>query len=345
MKYIIMAGGNYKDNFKIPKQLLKVNGEILIERTIRLLKENGIIDIAISTNNPAFDYLDIEKLVHINEYTHDDEERHKKSYKSWLNAYYPTNKPACYLHGDVYFSENAIKTIVETKVKDTMFFCIRDLSDGRPVGVNSKGREPLAYKVENQKVFRRAINELLEMVDEGKFKIDPISWNLYRKINGLDVMCNATGFNANEIFNTKGDYVYIDDYTTDIDFMKDIPVLEEFIKRSKEVESMVKVKVIKDFRLGKFNEIKNLVRANKAKNTQGYLYINDIFECSDDMAGYLMNIEGHKNPANAVFISKVPIEVKPDNNEKETKVEEIKEEIQEEKPKRVTRRRKSVAKK
>ena len=97
MKYIIMAGGNYKDKFEIPKQLLKVNGEILIERTIRLLKQNGIIDIAVSTNNSLFDYLDIEKLRHINEYTHDNPERHKKSKNSWLNAYYPTNEPCCYL--------------------------------------------------------------------------------------------------------------------------------------------------------------------------------------------------------------------------------------------------------
>ena len=97
MKYILMCGGNYKDKFETPKQLLKVNGEVLVERTIRLLKENGITDIAISTNNPAFDYLDVEKLKHDNNYTHNDIERHKKSEKSWLNAYYPTEEPACYI--------------------------------------------------------------------------------------------------------------------------------------------------------------------------------------------------------------------------------------------------------
>ena len=61
MKYIIMAGGSY-NKFEIPKQLLKINGEVIIERTIRLLRENGINDIAVNTNNPAFDYLDIEIL-------------------------------------------------------------------------------------------------------------------------------------------------------------------------------------------------------------------------------------------------------------------------------------------
>ena len=42
MKYIIMCGGVYPQ-FKIKKQLLKVNGEILVERTIRLLKQKSII--------------------------------------------------------------------------------------------------------------------------------------------------------------------------------------------------------------------------------------------------------------------------------------------------------------
>ena len=97
MKYILMCGGNYTDKFKTPKQLLKVNDEVLIERTIRLLKENGVKDIAISTNNPMFDYLEVEKLRHKNEYTHDNPERHNKSQYSWLNAYYPMEEPACYI--------------------------------------------------------------------------------------------------------------------------------------------------------------------------------------------------------------------------------------------------------
>lgn len=344
MKYIIMAGGRY-EKFEIPKQLLKVNGEVIIERTIRLLRENCVKDIAISTNNPAFNYLDVEKLVHENNYLYGDSNRNKKSSNSWLNAYYPMEKPACYLHGDVYFSENAIKTIVETPVKNTMFFCIRDLQDGRPTGVNPKGREPLAYKVENQKIFRKAINDLMQMIDEGKYKdgIEPIAWHVYRVINNLDPMCNAKGYNANDIFKTKGDYIYIDDYTTDVDFLKDIPEIEKFIKLAMGGENMIKVEVLKPFHLGKFKELKNIVRYNKAKNTDGYLYEKDTFECTEEMAKYLTNET--PNPKDEVFV-----EVKGGKPEK---VEEVKQENTivtkneqvEEKPKKTTRRRRSVAKK
>lgn len=46
MKYIIMCGGDY-DEFETPKQLSIIKGETLVERTIRLLKQNGITDIYI----------------------------------------------------------------------------------------------------------------------------------------------------------------------------------------------------------------------------------------------------------------------------------------------------------
>ena len=278
------------------------------------MKENGITDIAISTNNSAFDYLDIEKLVHINEYTHDDEERHKKSYKSWLNAYYPTNEPACYIPGDIYFSENAIKTIVETEVKDTMFFCVRDLSDGRPCGINIKGREPLAYKVENQEVFRKAINDLLQMVDEGKFTADPIAWNLYRQINGLEIAFNWSG---SDIFTTKGDYIAIDDYSTDIDRIGDIPKLENLLKILKGEIKMIKVEVKEHFCINsdKFNEFKNMVRKNKDNNKSNELYVGDTFECTEEMDKYLENKpnkiyhdkEGNNNPGKRDFVKFIEI--------------------------------------
>ena len=102
-----MCGGVY-DNFKTPKQLSIVNGERLIERTIRLLKENGISDIYISSNNEVFNqYAPI--LYHDNSYKYEDGE--VKGY--WLDAYYPTDESCVYLHGDVYFSNEAIKKIME----------------------------------------------------------------------------------------------------------------------------------------------------------------------------------------------------------------------------------------
>ena len=233
MKYIIMAGGQYNE-FETPKHLLKVNNEILIERTIRLLKENGITDIAISTNNPAFNYIDIPKLKHKNEFVCYGEDETKSSRYCWLNAYYPMEEPCCYLHGDVYYSDEAIKTIINTKVKDTMFFCTYDWSDGEKDRRNFKGREPFAYKVENQKVFRKAIEDIMQMVDDGKFEgyLPPLSWHLYRYLNNKPINVEAKEYTeVNNIFQEKGDYIVINDYTTDIDHLEDVKILEEWLRK------------------------------------------------------------------------------------------------------------------
>ena len=233
MKYIIMCGGKYPQ-FEKPKQLLKVNGEVLVERTIRLLKANGINDIAICTNCHDFDYLNLPILMQDNQYISGSEYENTRSECCWLNAYYPIEDPCCYLHGDVYFSDEAIKTIIDTKVKDTMFFCTYDWTDGEKDKRNYKGREPFAYKVVNQKLFRNAINDLMKMVDDGKFKngLPPICWQLYRYLNGLEIDYNTKYWTEiNNIFKTNGDYVVINDYTTDIDHPEDAKVLEEWLKK------------------------------------------------------------------------------------------------------------------
>lgn len=239
------------------------------------------------------------------------------------------------MHGDVYFSDEAIKTIVETPVKNTMFFCVRDMQDGRPAGVNFKGREPLAYKVQNQKVFRQAINDLLRMIDEGKFEQDPIVWNLYRKLNNLPLDYKGYG---NDIFKTKGDYIAIDDYSTDVDSINDIEKIERIIRIVKGVEKMVKVRVIEDFYLARFVELKNIIR--KARNENGKLFIGDTFECTKELADYLLG----KNPKQRAFVE--VIEVIPEKKEEPKKVE-IKEKKQE--AKEITKRpkitRKTIAKK
>ena len=279
MKYILMCGGDYSDRFKKPKQLTKVEGEVLVERTIRLLKENGVDDISISTNNKAFEYLKLPILKSKRIYHHDDEERHHNSEKSWLNAYYDIGEPCCYIHADVYFSENAIKTIVETK--GTKFFCTRDIYDGRPVGINCKGREPLAYKVEDYERFRKAINDLKDEIDKGMFTKDPISWNVYRKLNNL--MIDYDGFGS-DIFDRDGDYVVIDDYTTDVDSESDVQKIHNLLHIDELPK--IKVEVIEEFTLGRFNEIRNLERVGM--DEIGRLFTGDRFECTEDLARYLL---------------------------------------------------------
>lgn len=205
MKYVIMCGGDYK----IPKHFLKVKGERIIDRTIRLLKENGVKDLYLSTNNPAFEELGIPILHHTNRYSYN------KS-GNWLDAFYPSNEEITYIYGDVYFSEYAIKKIVETNTNDILFFSSKNVN--RPEYFK-KWQEPFAFKVVNQERFRKGIEKCRELYQAGKTNREPISWELYRVINKYDINTHIID---------KG-HIAIDDYTTDVDNENDLIELERVL--------------------------------------------------------------------------------------------------------------------
>lgn len=210
MKYVIMCGGEY-ENFKVPKQLSVIKNERLVDRTIRLLKENGIKDIYISSNNPIFDSCGVKRLEHRNTYKYEN----GKTTGYWLDAFYPcfnNDEKVCYLMGDVFYTDNAIKTIVNYKTNDNILF-------GTGIAKNQLHEnwgEPFAYKINDYKTFMEGIKAVKKLQDEGKLKRIAIIWELYRYLNNLDV-------NIQQI-NDKT-YMCIDDETIDIDAPEQIEKL------------------------------------------------------------------------------------------------------------------------
>ena len=203
MKYIIMCGGQY-DDWAIPRQLTEVSGEPVVARTIRLLKEAGITDIAISSNNQIFNQFGVPVLRHDNGYRADG-----ASITSgyWCEAFYPTNEPTCYIFGDVVFSPEAIKTIVETGTDDIEFF-----ASAPPFSMDymKPWAEPFALKVVDPEHLRDAIDRTIEYADQGRFLRKPIMWELWQVIKGTPL--NEINFE---------NYVIINDYTCDIDRPED----------------------------------------------------------------------------------------------------------------------------
>ena len=212
MKYIIMAGGNYP-GWQSPKQLLKIKGEKIIERTIRLLRENDVEDIAISTNNPAFEDLGLPILHHRNEWT-------AHSYNDydgyWCEAFYPTTEPACYIFGDVVFSPEAITKIVNTETDSIEFFASAPPFSRQ---FQKKSAEPFALKVVNQEYFRICIEECKNAANLGYFRRQPIMWELWQIIK-------RTPLNIIDYTN----YTVINDYTCDIDGGEDLALFERVVK-------------------------------------------------------------------------------------------------------------------
>lgn len=187
MKYIIMCG------FRSDKPLRVIFGERIIERTIRLLRENGVEDIAISSNDERYEPFDVPVLHHDNPIDN----------FYWLNAFYPTDNPVCYIFGDVYFSSCAIRTIVETRTNDIMFFASAPPFSNM---YNKSWAEPFAFKVQNVRRFFQCIEYTRQHDRYHEFNRMPISWELWQ------VIMNSP---LNRIDYTN--YVAINDYTVDVD--------------------------------------------------------------------------------------------------------------------------------
>jgi len=201
-KYIVMCGGKYSW-WETPKQLSIVAGEPIIERTIRLLKESGVTDINISSNNPVFENFGVEVLHHTNSFSVSD-----NIDGMWVDGFYPMETPVCYIFGDVVFSPEAIKKIVETDTDDIEFFASAPPFSDQYF---KPWAEPFAFKVKNTKHFRDSINRVRELKDQ--FGRHPIAWELWQVIKGTPI---------NDIDFTN--YVAINDYTCDIDSPKDADV-------------------------------------------------------------------------------------------------------------------------
>lgn len=198
MKYIIMCGGNYAD-WETPRQLLEVRGEPIVARTIRLLRDEDVSDIAISSGDPRFEAFGVPVLRHENGMTVSGEEMTG----CWADAFYPMTEPACYLMGDVVFSPAAIRAIVGTDTDSIRFFA--SAPPFSPLFIK-QWAEPFAFKVADQARFRAAIDFVKANVNTGIFRRPPIAWELWQVIRGR---------NVREI--DYGSVTAINDYSCDVD--------------------------------------------------------------------------------------------------------------------------------
>ena len=200
MKYILLCGGmNSKEqkSFDKPRHLLEIKGEPIVARTIRLLRERGVEDIAISTDAPElFEGFGVQII--------------KRSYGPlWLECFPSTLEPTCFIFGDVIFSPEAIKKIVETETEDVEFFAS---APPFPIQYKKRWAEPFAFKAQKTRHFRDAIEQTRDLhIFYKAFKREPIAWELWQVIK-------RTPLNIIDYTN----YTVINDYTCDIDEPEDI---------------------------------------------------------------------------------------------------------------------------
>lgn len=200
MKYVIMCGGVYT-KWDTPRQLLKLpSGETIVGRTIRLLRECGIRNIAISTHNPAFEQFGVPLLKHENTWVQGKQ-------GMWIEAFYPTDEPVCYLFGDVVYSDNAMRTIVNTQTDDIEFFASAGPFDHRYI---KDYCEPFGFKVGNPTKFFECLKICKKYYELGMFERAPIAWEVWQ-------VCSGSKLNFID-----RNFVVISDWTCDIDSSEDL---------------------------------------------------------------------------------------------------------------------------
>lgn len=195
MRYVIMADGDGKrwNNYMgIPKHLVQINGEPILARTVRLLRENGINDIVITSRDERYNY-----ATRIPQTIRDCEiDRFEASI---------VDDEVCYIYGDVYYTTEAIKTIVSTITTDIMFF-----------GSNF---EIFAIKVMNMKYFMTCKQAVKDLYINKKIN-RCIGWEIYRYMHNIP-------FEKHLITDH---YTFILDETDDIDYPSDYEMFKEKIE-------------------------------------------------------------------------------------------------------------------
>lgn len=185
-----------------PRHLRVLYGETIVGRTIRLLKKNGISDICISSTDERFKQFGVPV---INEY-------HKRYY--WTNAFYHTIEPTCYIFGDVFYSPQAIRTIISTETDSIEFF-----ASAKPFSKYyiKTHEEPFAFKVQDTEHFKKCI-ERTKWYYTHHYIRRPIAWQLWNVIKGTPLE------------EVPDNYTVINDYTVDIDSDEQAKQLQRKLK-------------------------------------------------------------------------------------------------------------------
>lgn len=154
-------GSRWNSYKEIPKHLIRINNETLLERTVRLIKKyDDISEIIITSHDARYEvegatrYEPRNNILEIDRFTQELIEDN-----------------ICFLYGDTYYSEKNIRTILGTEVKDILFF-----GDNNSI---------IAIKIADGNLFRYHVNRVRKLYVEKKIE-KCIGWQVYQSFLGLD---------------------------------------------------------------------------------------------------------------------------------------------------------------
>ena len=170
-RYVIMANGKgrrWGNHGGIPKHLIEVEGETLLQRTTRLVREvEPEAEVVIASSNPLC--------------VADGARRHeplRSAHELDRFCFELIEDNCCFLYGDTFYTPQAIGAIAAYPAKSVSFF--------------GSVKSIVAVKVADAGLFRSAILKLRTMIDQGAIP-DAKGWTLHHHLEGMPLEGRAMG--------------------------------------------------------------------------------------------------------------------------------------------------------
>lgn len=161
-RYVIMANGRgarWGSHLGIPKQLIEIDGETLLRRTVRQVSQfDPNAEVIISSSDERHDTEGATRYV---------PERNVIELDRFVEELITND--TCFLYGDTYYSDDAIRIITHSSSQSVDFF-----GDERSI---------VAVSCHDESLLRKHLNNVRQAFAEGKIE-NCIGWQVYQSFIG-----------------------------------------------------------------------------------------------------------------------------------------------------------------
>ena len=185
-------GTRWANYMGVPKHLVEIGGEPIIGRTVRLLNEmmDGKCEVIITSHDERYEFEGSRRHEPLNNNLEIDR------FTQELIA-----DNTCFLYGDTYYTEEALREILETENEDVLFF--------------GNAKSIVAINVRNSAMFEEHVNKVRQLFLDGKIE-KCVGWQVYQSITGQDFSKKAE---------MVGRFIILDAKTNDINTPEEYKVI------------------------------------------------------------------------------------------------------------------------
>ena len=209
IRFVIMAGGKeerWRNHLGCHKHLVKIDGETLIDRTLRLLRERGHEDMYLVAKYSEYDREGVRRVPPLDL---------ENGAVVASQDYWAEDQRTTVLFGDTYFTEAAMDQICQLETQEPTFI-------GRRRGSRITGcpyQELFGFSLlpENHLAVIHSIEHVKEAMIQGVIRMCA-GWSVYRHLQGIGLRNKKC----------PGNFLHIDDFSEDFDTPDDY---ERWIER------------------------------------------------------------------------------------------------------------------